>query len=147
MSTASSTMTEAERHVAAQTAFARYAAALDDHDLAALEALHDAAATWTFTTAGQPAVALIEGRGAILDFVAGAPHGPDERQRHVVTNIDIVQGGGDEVDATGYLMLLSAVAGAVTVVATGAIRMRLARGADRWRILTLAVEFDSAPAA
>jgi hypothetical protein len=44
-------------------------------------------------------------------------------------------------------MLLSAVAGSVTVVATGAIRMRLARGADRWRILALAVEFDSAPAA
>ncbi|MFS4506192.1 nuclear transport factor 2 family protein [Clavibacter sp. Sh2141] len=149
MSAPSSTVTEVDRHLAAQVVLARYAAALDEHDLAALEALHDVAATWTFTTAGQPALALIEGRTAILDFVRGAPRTPEERQRHVVTNVDVLPGGGDEgeVEARGYLVLMSVVSGSVTIVGTGTIRLRLVRDADRWRILALAVEFDSAPAA
>lgn len=147
MSIASPTAPEADRHFAAQTTFARYATALDEHDLAALETLHDPAATWTFTTAGQPDLALIEGRSAILDFVTHAPHRPEERQRHVVTNIDVLPRGGKEVDATGYLVLVSNVNGTATITATGIIRTRLTRAADQWRILTLAIEFDSAPTA
>jgi 3-phenylpropionate/cinnamic acid dioxygenase small subunit len=147
MSAPSSTVTEVGRHLAARVVLARYAAALDEHDLAALEALHDVAATWTFTTAGQPAVALIEGRTAILGFVRGAPRTPEERQRHVVTNVDVLPGGGTDVEARGYLVLMSVVSGSVTIVGTGTIRLRLVRDADRWRILALAVEFDSAPAA
>jgi len=62
MSVGSVMGTGVARRLAAQAAFARYAAALDEHDLAALKALHDEDATWTFATAGQPVTTA--GRGS-----------------------------------------------------------------------------------
>jgi ketosteroid isomerase-like protein len=147
MSVDSASLTEVNRHLAAQVAFARYAAALDKHDLAALEALHDEDTVWAFSVAGQPALGPIEGRGAILDFVANALHGPEERQRHVVTNIGIVEGRGDVLDATGYLLLTSNTNGVIAISATGAIRLRLTKVVGDWKISSLAIEFDSAPPA
>jgi 3-phenylpropionate/cinnamic acid dioxygenase small subunit len=147
MSIDNTSSSDLARYLVAQVAFARYAAALDEHDLTALETLHDEDAAWTFSAPGQPALGRIEGRHAILDFVAHAAHAPEQTQRHVVTNISVVGGRGNVIEATGYLLLTSNASGVTVITATGTIRARLIQAVDQWKISSLAIHFDSAPPA
>ncbi|GAA4561226.1 nuclear transport factor 2 family protein [Planotetraspora kaengkrachanensis] len=65
---------------AVQQTLARYAFALDQQDLVALEGVLTEDATWTFTIAGAVDLGPFVGRAAILDFVRGAMDAQTDQQ-------------------------------------------------------------------
>ncbi|MGA5299549.1 nuclear transport factor 2 family protein [Nucisporomicrobium flavum] len=133
----------AERLAVLQTP-ARYAHALDQHDLAALADVLTEDATWTFTIAGAPGPGPVSGRAAILDFVRDATAAQAGVRRHHLTTV--VAGRADVGTATVYasLMLTSAAGGRVNVITTGRYTFTLRRAGGQWRIAELLLAMDDA---
>jgi len=131
------------QHFAIQQTLVRYAYALDQHDLAALEQLFTSSATWTFSSAGQAALGPISGREAILDFVRGTLTEQAAQQRHNLANISVSAATAGTADAQAYLILTSSAGGAPSITATGFAMFKLEKSDSRWRIAELFLGFDN----
>jgi ketosteroid isomerase-like protein len=135
---------EPAEHFAIQQTLARYAFALDQHDLAALEQILTGSATWTFSIAGQATLGPVSGREAILDFVRGTLEEQADQRRHNLVNISVFAATTSTADAQAYLMLTSSADGAPSIIATGFAMFKLEKSESGWRIAELFLGFDNA---
>jgi ketosteroid isomerase-like protein len=132
------------QRTAVQQTLARYAFALDQHDLAALESVLTEDATWTITIAGGTDPGPLAGRVAILDFVRAAMETLNDGRKHHLTNTVVDSTGPDTAEAQAYLLLTSNATGSPTILATGSYAFTLRRVDHEWRIATLALGMDNA---
>lgn len=132
--------------LAVQQALVRYAFALDQQDLAALESVLTENATWTFKFAGENDLGPITGRAAILDFVREAIDAETDQRRHNLVNLVVHSADADAGTALAhaYLMLTSNAGGGSGVIATGFYTFRLERDGGQWRIAELFLGTDNA---
>jgi ketosteroid isomerase-like protein len=133
-----------EERFAVQQTLARYAFALDQQDLVALEGVLTEDATWTFTIAGEAEHGPFAGRAAILDFVRGALDAQTDQRRHNLINIVFDSADADTAVVRTYLVLTSNAGGSPSVIATGFYTFRLERGESEWRIAKLFLGMDDA---
>jgi ketosteroid isomerase-like protein len=131
--------------LAVQQTPARYASALDQQDLVALEGVLTEDATWAFTVAGEGDRGPFAGRAAILDFVRGAMAAQTDQRRHNLVNTYVQAADAGTAVVRAYLMLTSNAGGSPSVVATGSYTFGLERGAEgEWRIAKLFLGLDGA---
>jgi ketosteroid isomerase-like protein len=130
--------------LAVQQTLARYAFALDQQDLVALEGVLTEDATWTFTIAGEVDHSPFVGRAAILDFVRGAMDAQADQRRHNLINIVFHSTDAGTAEVRAYLMLTSNAGGSPSVIATGFYTFRLERAESEWRIAELFLGMDNA---
>lgn len=144
-SASASASADAADHVAMQRVIARYAHALDQHDVAALAAVHTAGATWTFRFADTTDLGPIAGRDAIIEFVRTSQTRETEQHRHHLTNVVVDSTDGQTAEADASLLLTSVGQhGTARIVGTGSYRFRLRREGDAWRIDDLFLTTDNA---
>jgi ketosteroid isomerase-like protein len=135
---------EPTEQFAVQQTLARYAFALDQQDLVALEGVLTEDATWTFTIAGEVDHSPFVGRAAILDFVRGAMDAQADQRRHNLINIVFHSTDAGTAEVRAYLMLTSNAGGSPSVIATGFYTFRLERAESEWRIAELFLGMDNA---
>ncbi|WP_249998534.1 nuclear transport factor 2 family protein [Actinoplanes sp. M2I2] len=129
---------------AVQDTLARYAFALDQHDLVGLERSLTEDATWTFTIAGGAGIGPVAGRPAILEFVRRATETQTDQRRHNLTDVVVRRSDAATAVARGYLMLTSNAGGGPSVITTGAYEWILRHVEGEWRIATLLLDMDNA---
>lgn len=122
----------------------RYAFALDQQDLAALEGLLTENARWTFKIAGENDLGPVVGRAAILEFVRAAIDAETDQRRHNLLNVVVHSGDATTAQAQAYLMLTSNAGGGSGVIATGFYHFRLDHARGEWRIAELFLGTDNA---
>ncbi|MEH1169443.1 nuclear transport factor 2 family protein [Micromonospora sp. CPCC 205539] len=122
----------------------RYALALDQQDLVALESLLTEEATWTFVIAGRANLGPFSGRTTILDFAQAAMSTQSDQRRHHLTNVTLRSADANAAVAQAYLMLTSNAGGRPNLIATGLYTFTLRRIDDEWRIAELVLGMDNA---
>jgi ketosteroid isomerase-like protein len=130
--------------LAVQQTLTRYAFALDQHDLTALESVLTEDATWTFTIAGEAGLGPLAGRMAILGFVRAAMDAQTDQRRHNILNIAFADADADTTEVQAYLMLTSNSGGSPRVITTGFYTFTLKRVTGEWRIANLFLGMDNA---
>jgi ketosteroid isomerase-like protein len=133
----------AER-LAVQQTLARYAFALDQQDLVALEGVLTEDATWTFTIAGEVDLGPFAGRVAILDFVRGTIDTQTDQRRHNLVNIVFRSADAGTAVVQAYLMLTSNAGGSPSMIVTGFYTFTLQHLKREWRIAKLFLGMDNA---
>ncbi|MFJ9779873.1 nuclear transport factor 2 family protein [Amycolatopsis sp. NPDC101161] len=129
---------------AVHQALARYAFALDQQDLTALEAVLTEDATWTFKIAGENDLGPVVGRPAILEFARDAMGAETDQRRHNLVNVVVHSADADTALVHAYLLLTSNAGGGSGVIATGFYTFRLDHGGGEWRIAELFLGTDNA---
>jgi ketosteroid isomerase-like protein len=132
------------QQLAVHRTLVRYAFALDQQDLTALESVLTENATWTVRVAGQDDLGPVTGRAAILDFVREAIKAETDQRRHNLVNLVVHSGDAGTALAQAYLMLTSNAGGGSGVIATGFYTFRLERADGEWRIAELFLGTDNA---
>ncbi|MTD54283.1 nuclear transport factor 2 family protein [Amycolatopsis pithecellobii] len=132
------------QQLAVHQVLVRYAFALDQQDLAALESVLTENATWTFKFAGQNDLGPVAGRAAILDFVREAIDAETDQRRHNLVNLVVHSADAGTALAHAYLMLTSNAGGGSGVIGTGFYTFRLEHDGGEWRIADLFLGTDNA---
>ncbi|NBH12138.1 nuclear transport factor 2 family protein [Amycolatopsis sp. SID8362] len=132
------------RQLAVHQVLVRYAFALDQQDVAAVESVLTENATWTFKFAGENDLGPIAGRAAILEFVREAIDAETDQRRHNLVNLQVHSADADTALAHAYLMLTSNAGGGSGVIATGLYTFRLEHDGGEWRIADLFLRTDNA---
>ncbi|MFG1642848.1 nuclear transport factor 2 family protein [Amycolatopsis sp. NPDC049252] len=125
---------------AVHQALARYAFALDQQDLPALEAVLTEDATWTFLIAGENELGPVAGRAAILEFARDAMSAETGQRRHNLVNVALHSADAGTALVHAYLLLTSNGG----VIATGFYTFRLEHAGGEWRIAELFLGTDNA---
>jgi ketosteroid isomerase-like protein len=133
----------AAEQFAVQQAVARYAFALDQQDLVALESVLAEDATWAFKIAGETDLGPIVGREAILEFVRASIDAETDQRRHNLVNMVLRSADADTAVVHAYLMLTSNSAGGSGLIATGFYVFRLEYAETEWRIADLFLGADN----
>ena len=123
---------------------ARYAFALDQHDLQALGGVLTEDATWAIRIADDSELGPVVGREAILQFVQAAIDAQTDQQRHHLVNVTLHSADTDKALVHAYLMLTSNAGGDSGVIATGFYTFGLERSQGHWRIAKLFLGTDNA---
>ncbi|MTD59119.1 nuclear transport factor 2 family protein [Amycolatopsis pithecellobii] len=135
---------DAGEQFAVRQALVRYAFALDQHDLAALEGVLTEDATWTFKIAGETDLGPVAGRVAILEFVRQAWDAETDQRRHNLVNVVFRSADSGRAVVHAYLLLTSNAGGGSGVIATGFFTFRLEHAGGEWRIADLFLGTDNA---
>ncbi|MEV5770157.1 nuclear transport factor 2 family protein [Streptomyces antimycoticus] len=135
---------DAADQLAVHQTLARYAFALDQQDLEALDAVLTEDATWTFKIADENDLGPVVGREAILAFVRDAMDAETDQRRHNLVNVAFRSANADTALVHAYLMLTSNAGGSGGVVATGFYTFGLERAGGEWRIAELFLGTDNA---
>ncbi len=130
--------------VAVQQALARYALALDQHDLDALRDLLTDDATWTFHFGGKDRLGPIVGPEAILALVRESAAAATAQQRHYVQNVALQHADASSAVVHAYLLLTAVEDGRPRIHGTGFYRFHLAKAEASWRIAELFLDTDNA---
>lgn len=130
--------------LAVHQVLARYAFALDQQDVAALETVLTEDATWAFRIAGESDLGPVVGREAILGFVREAMDAATDQRRHNLVNVVLHSADADTALVHAYLMLTSNADGSSSVVATGFYTFRLEHAGGEWRLAELFLGTDNA---
>lgn len=127
-----------------QQAVAAYAHALDELDVAGLEAVLTRDTSWTFTMPGKGVLGPVAGREAVLDFVRAGHASQTGRVRHHLVNVVATVSGADTAVVRAYLLHTRTTGDAPRLISTGAYTFGLRRAGGAWRIaeLTLALDND-----
>lgn len=123
---------------------ARYASALDQHDLEALGTVLTRDATWTFRIADAADIGPVVGREAIVEFVRHATDAEVDQRRHNLVNIAIDSADAQTARVNAYLMLTSNAGGSSSLIATGFYTFELQHTEGEWRIADLFLGADNA---
>lgn len=99
---------------AVEQLFASYAWALDTRDVAGLEEVYAEDASFSFGDT------TVEGRAAVLEFVAATIARVEGTRRHVITNLQLRDG-----EATAYLIRYVVRDGTLYTESTGVYRFRV----------------------
>lgn len=132
-----------EERFAIQQTLARYAFALDQQDLVALESVLTEDATWEFTVAGEVDHGPFAGRAVILDFVRGVMDTQTDQRRHNLVNFVFGSADAGTAVVQTYLMLTSNAGGTPSVITTGFYTFTLERSESEWRIAKLFLGMDN----
>jgi ketosteroid isomerase-like protein len=122
---------------------ARYAFALDQHDLEALGTVLTQDVTWTFRIADATDIGPIVGRGAILELVRHTTEAEVDQRRHNLVNIAIHSADASTALVHAYLMLTSNAGGGASLIATGFCTFELQHTEGEWRIAELFLRADN----
>jgi 3-phenylpropionate/cinnamic acid dioxygenase small subunit len=123
---------------------ARSAYALDERDLAMLEACFAPDAVMVVEIAGGSGPARFEGRDAIMGLMRGSMAAQHDKRRHVTTNTLVVEATSGAVSLVSNLTLTSVENGAIRLVTSGLYRDRVRRDAGRWVIAERRIDLDMA---
>ena len=123
---------------------ARSAYALDERDLALLEACFAPDATMIIEIAGGGGPLRFEGREKITSLMRDAMATQKDKRRHVTTNTMVIAESGGELSLVSNLTLTSVENGAIRLVTSGLYRDRVRREAGRWLIAERRVDLDMA---
>jgi hypothetical protein len=121
----------------------RYCWGYDERRRDILEECFSEDAVWEGNVCASQAVGPIEGRDAIVEWLAGFwPH-QHEQRRHMLMNTLVTQLSEAEAEVHTYLLLLSARTEKVRLETSGFYRVGLSRVDERWRIRSLFAGFDA----
>ena len=123
---------------------ARSAYALDERDLAMLEACFAADASLVLDIAGGTGPVRFDGREKVLGLMRDSMAAQKDKRRHVTTNTMVVAERGDEVSLVSNLTLTSVENGAIRLVTSGLYRDRVRREGGRWVIVERRIDLDMA---
>jgi ketosteroid isomerase-like protein len=129
---------------AVHQALARYAFALDQQDLPALEGVLTEDARWTFKIAGENDLGPVVGRAAILEFARDAMGAETDQRRHNLVNVVVHSADAGTALVHAYLLLTSNAGGSSGVIASGFYTFRLDHAGGEWRIAELFLGTDNA---
>jgi 3-phenylpropionate/cinnamic acid dioxygenase small subunit len=113
----------------------RYAYALDEHDMAMLEACFAPDASFTIDISGSETVGPFVGREAIMELIRSSAAAQTDRRRHVVSNVFVETSGDDCADVVSNLTLFSIMDGHLNLVTTGIYRDHVTATDGCWTIL------------
>ncbi len=112
----------------------RSAFALDQKDLATLEAGFHADATFTLVIDGVDEPSVFEGREAIMGLMKGALDAQTDVRKHVISNVWHESEGADEAVVVSYLTLMATENGATELITTGIYRDRVVLADAGWLV-------------
>jgi 3-phenylpropionate/cinnamic acid dioxygenase small subunit len=121
---------------------ARSAYALDERDLALLEACFAPDASLVLDIAGGAGPVRFDGRGKVMGLMRDSMAAQKDKRRHVTTNTMVVGEEAGEVSLVSNLTLTSVENGAIRLVTSGLYRDRVRREAGRWVIVERRVDLD-----
>ena len=121
---------------------ARSAHALDQRDLASLEACFAPDATLVIVIAGGAGPLRFEGRDKIMGLMRDSIATQTDQRRHVTTNTMVVAESGAEVSLVSNLTLTAVEQGAIRLVTSGLYRDRVRRGASGWVLAERRIDLD-----
>jgi SnoaL-like domain len=123
---------------------ARYGWAYDERDRDGLADCFTGAGVWEGKIMGIDQVGPFQGRGAIIDFLAGFWGEQTDQRRHVFTNVVVEKTEPDVATAHAYLILLGSADASMTPLTAGPYRFEFVRDTDGvWRIARLLAGFDA----
>jgi len=123
---------------------ARSAHALDERDLARLEACFAPNAALVIEIAGGAGPARFEGRDKIMGLMRDSLAVQKDKRRHVTTNTIFLAKNGGEVSLVSNLTLTSVENGAIRLVTSGLYRDRVRKDGGRWLLVERRVDLDMA---
>lgn len=121
----------------------RYGWGYDERDRDLLADCFAADAVWEGNVMGAQPVGPIEGREAIVGWLAEFWEQQHDQRRHIFTNVIVDDLTSSVAVAHAYLLLTSAAGGTVAPVTTGPYRLVMRREPDSWRIERLVAGFDA----
>ncbi|HWH26383.1 MAG TPA: nuclear transport factor 2 family protein [Pseudolysinimonas sp.] len=137
------TVGAADRHNILNTVN-RYAWAYDERQIDVLSDVFSENAVWFGSVTGTIAIAPIESRNAIVEWLQGHMAAQSDQRRHNITNSVVVSQTPGAATVICYLLLTTAFDGSVGVVTTGTYQLDLVREEDGvWRITRFAAGFDA----
>ncbi|MBM4382520.1 MAG: nuclear transport factor 2 family protein [Deltaproteobacteria bacterium] len=123
---------------------ARSAYALDERDLAMLEACFAPNASLVLEIAGGTRPVRFDGRDEVLGLMRDSMAAQKDKRRHVTTNTMVVAEQGGEVSLVSNLTLTSVENGAIRLVTSGLYRDRVRNQGGRWVIVERRIDLDMA---
>jgi len=108
-------------HEAVYQLYTRYAAGMDNRQFELTRETFATDASFSLNIKGTEAVAPIEGKQAVGDFIETTTREQTDQRRHVITNVRIAQEGGADV-AYAYLSLFVTDDAGLTIQCTGQYR-------------------------
>jgi ketosteroid isomerase-like protein len=119
----------------------RSAYALDERDLARLEACFAEDAVMSLRIAGGDLVGPFEGREAIMGLMKGSMDEQTDQRRHVISNL-FVDPDGDGARVTSNLTLLATEDDAIRLLSAGIYHDEVRRVGDRWVLSRRHIDLD-----
>lgn len=132
----------AEDRLAIQELMARVAFALDERDLAMLEACFAEDAVMSLRIAGGDLVGPFEGREAIMGLMKGSMEQQTDQRRHLVSNLFIDNADGEQPRVTSNLSLAATEKGVIQLISAGIYRDEVRRQGDRWILVRRHIDLD-----
>lgn len=123
----------------------RYGWAYDERQLDALAAGFSDDAIWEGNVAGDFVIEPLVGRNAITEWLASFMEQQLDQRRHILLNHVVVAQTDSTAEVVTYLLLTSALDGAVRLVTSGFYRFELRRdsASGEWLITRLVAGFDA----
>lgn len=121
---------------------ARSAYALDQRDLALLEACFAPDATLVIEIAGGAGPIRFEGRDKIMGLMSDSMRTQTDQRRHITTNTMLVAESGAEISLVSNLTLTAVEQGAIRLVTSGLYRDRVRRIASGWVLAERRIDLD-----
>jgi 3-phenylpropionate/cinnamic acid dioxygenase small subunit len=130
-------------HEAVYQLYTRYAAGMDNRQFELTRETFATGASFSLNIKGTEAVAPIEGKQAVGDFIETTTREQTDQRRHVITNIRIAQEGGGDV-AYAYLSLFVTDDSGLTVQCTGQYRSEIVEEDGEPRFGRMHLDLDGA---
>lgn len=100
-------------------------------------------AVWEGNVMGEQPVGPLEGRDAIVGWLAEFWDQQHDQRRHIFTNVIIDELTASTAVAHAYLLLTASAGAAMTPVTAGPYRLMMRKEPDSWRIERLVAGFDA----
>lgn len=123
---------------------ARSAYALDERDLAMLEACFAPDAAMILDIAGGSGPIRFDGRDKIMGLMSDSMKTQTDKRRHVTTNTMVVAEASDAVSLVSNVTITAVENGAIRLVTSGLYRDRVRREAGRWVLSERRIDLDMA---
>jgi hypothetical protein len=121
----------------------RYGWGYDERHRESLADCFTADAVWEGNVMGHQPVGPVEGREAVVDWLAEFWDQQQDQRRHIFTNVIVDELTGSSAVAHAYLLLTAAAGATMTPVTAGPYRLVMRREPDSWRIERLVAGFDA----
>lgn len=127
-----------------QQVVAHYVHALDELDVAQLEAVLTEDTAWTITMPGQKVLGPVTGRAAVLDLIRDGHTARTGRVRHHLGNVVVTTTDAATAEVRAYLLQTRNTGESIRMVSTGVYTFGLRRSDGGWRIGELTLTLDNA---
>lgn len=120
----------------------RSAYALDERDLAMLEACFAKDGVMSLRIAGGDLVGPFEGREAIMKLMRDSMDAQSDKRRHVVSNIFFESMSESAATVISNLSLFSIENGDIAIISSGLYRDEVVKNGDRWELAKRHIDLD-----